>query len=473
MTTHARPLRITRQPQATPPELRVGDSVAFHVEIEGGTPPYTFKWNKDDTDAPGAFEPTTETTSTYSIPKSDINDAGLYSVVVSDSGTPSAASASSDKSRLASDGVGPVFFYYMKDGQEKDCTPSAIAVLRRFLEADTDTAAWAPATAQAAVGPLGGVESGEDAEEADGASAPWDIATIKAMLAEKLQADRLNLVVSCPDDDGSVVLTDNAIREAIPGVAYTKIELLPPTPAEAQLIEASKGITGLDALKSSTSTAVLVIANISLVTAVVTTLGLVKADEIGSKLNSGWKLVLLLTAVLFGVLAIGFALWAQAGSKQDLDADDLVEVRSFIAKNTRWRMRLSIWSLIALILAMGFVTASVAYAAADTSAQTPTGDLSVDVTPPSTFSVSGSWSDAPADSVARLTIANAAAVVFARSVDVSQGAAKLDAAQTLTPPVQGTSKVQIRLMLITSDKVQEKDQCARLRSGSTPTLTDC
>jgi hypothetical protein len=75
------PLQIVQQPQS---QIKLeGESVSFSVSVVGGTPPYNYQWKKDGVNIPGA------NSQDYVIYNLSSDHTGIYSVVVTDSSTPS------------------------------------------------------------------------------------------------------------------------------------------------------------------------------------------------------------------------------------------------------------------------------------------------------------------------------------------------------------------------------------------------
>jgi hypothetical protein len=81
--SQAQALTVITQPQGQTNNL--GESVIFTVEA-GGIPPFTFQWTKDGQAMPDA------TNDSYSIQSTTLSNAGIYSVIVSDSETNVASS---------------------------------------------------------------------------------------------------------------------------------------------------------------------------------------------------------------------------------------------------------------------------------------------------------------------------------------------------------------------------------------------
>lgn len=219
----------------------------------------------------------------------------------------------------------------------------------------------------------------------------------------------LRTQVSCRKCSTVSIFSDSLLRDPDIDSANPEILLMLPTPGDDALAEAAKGISGLGALKASTANAAFVIANLALLTTLVTTLGITKTEEIGEKVVSGGNAVLLAIAAVFALLAIYSALRALTVTTAELRPANLEAVRTLINEEVKTRAKWSRRSVNWLLAAAAAVLAPFVWTlvVGDPSDDDPKASLSVMVDPGSRdVAVEASWEAAPADSRLFLQVAS-------------------------------------------------------------------
>ena len=248
------------------------------------------------------------------------------------------------------------------------------------------------------------------------------------------------------------------------------IQLLPPTPGDEALVDAAKGVSGVEALKAATANATFVLANLALLGTLVTTLGLAKTEEIASKLADQPAAYGLLAALAFGAAAIILALWAIRVGVREVHLTNLEEVRAALNDEVTRRARASKRSIVALGLAILSLGAAFAYITIDAWDDDETvGAMTVSPSPTLNFAIETSWSGAKKDWELQLAV-RGAATLDARE-DVAKGSAEI---KTSVQAERGQSlTVTSKLVGDGVPSTAVKELCYSIPSSGSPAAQPC
>lgn len=294
-----------------------------------------------------------------------------------------------------------------------DCSPEAVAAIENAVGATPTTAVGV------GVVPLSAWHAPEPIPP------PQDLDRLVGLVAGK----SVRAVVHCRFCATDSIVTSEMLIEAHkskPGPA--RLYLNPPSAGDLALIEAIKETTGSAGLKASYANAGFVLTNLSLLTVLVTTLGLSKQDEIGSKLTDTVPAIFLAIALLAGVFAIIFSLFAIRATVRDVVIENLEDVRTYLSGQVRDRAGYSTSSLLMLGVALfAVVVGFIIVLAGDvTDNNTPSGTLKVAIDPGSlNVTVDASWTNAPKSSNMTLTAATTSGgTLLSEDITTKKGAAK-------------------------------------------------
>ena len=354
------------------------------------------------------------------------------------------------------------------------CTNEANASLEDFLRSAPDLAAPPAAAAPASLS----ISTDEERGEAANQLQTYDLAALR----KKVNGENFRIQVHCETCQTVSILSDELIDEARPaeGAGHVDIHLLLPSPSDQALLDAAKGVVGLSALKSATANAAFVTANLALITALVTSLGLVKAEDIGTALTSSGKKWCLAVAAICGALALVLALFAQVVTFRKIHPANLEEVRTFLNKEIEWRARHSGLSLVFLGIAAGAVAVGfvwILYAPAHAS---PNGSLSTSLNATTLdVDIDSSWNDAPKQSHMTLMATSRTETPILIDEDTKGGSASITTSFRATRPAGSVNQSMFTITSkLVSDQGQDmpdaiKRQCVTVPVVGAPTASNC
>jgi hypothetical protein len=267
-------------------------------------------------------------------------------------------------------------------------TPETVAAIQNAVRAPPTTAVGVGTVAKAGFAPPKPTLPGES---------PSDLDKLKQVAGKDLR-----VVVRCRWCGTDSVFTSAMLEEAVQsGQQKSLVYLNVLSAGDQALLEAIKETTGAAGLKASYANAAFVLANLSLVTVLVTTLGLSKSDEIGSKLTDVFPAICLMIALVAGAAAIVCSLIAIRATVSEVRIENLESVRTYlnsqVTSRAKWSRR-SLWGLGIALFAV--VAAFIIVLVNDLKdSHEPSGTLKVAIDPASlNLTVDTAWSGAPEDS---------------------------------------------------------------------------
>jgi hypothetical protein len=296
-----------------------------------------------------------------------------------------------------------------------DCSPETVAAIENAMRATPTTVVGVGVVTTKGLG----------AEPTPPPDSPQDI----AKLVDLIKGTTLRTFVHCRYCATDSTFTSEMLAEAQKSsIEPARVQLNPPSAGDLALIEAIKETTGAAGLKASYANAGFVLANLSLLTVLVTTLGLSKQDEIGSKLTDTARAICLAIALVAGALAIIFSLFAIRATVSDVVVENLEDVRTYLSDQVRDRAGYSTSSLLMLGVALfSVVVGFIIVLAGDvTDNNTPSGTLKVAIDPGSlNVTVDASWTNAPEGSSMTLIAATTSGgTLLSDNITSKKGAAK-------------------------------------------------
>jgi hypothetical protein len=356
------------------------------------------------------------------------------------------------------------------------CTREANASLDDFLRSGPDLAA----TGGGGPAPEAALDISTQAARADAAE-QLDTYSLDR-LRQRISGKNFRITVDCETCKTVSILADELINEAEPAprARHVDIHLLAQGPSDKALLEAGKAVIGLSTLKSATTNAAFVTANLALITTLVTTLGLVKTDAIDTTLASSDKQWLLIAAAISGVLALILALGAQIVTFQKVHAANLEEVREYLNQEIAWRSTMSALSVIFLGIAAVSVAAAFIWVLTEKESASPSGSLTVTVNGATLgVGIDSSWNDAPKKSQMRVTVTSGAEVPVNVNKDTKDGSASVQtsfsASRPSTPSKKSSFTITSKLVTAQGSDVTgaSKKQCVTVPASGAPSSATC